>query len=523
LSKNIQEEIVNNGNYWFPYQQQWLDDESKIKIWEKSRQIGATFVQSYEDFKDAASGKYENIWFSSTNEDAGKEYLRYVEKWVKLYQAKVKFLQIDSNIVNKDNDIKSTVIEFSNGSRINILSSDAKNFRGKKGKIILDEFAVHEDQEGLWAAAFPCIIHGGCARIMSTHWDKKVLFWNLIHNMPHIKASHHRTNIYKAVEQGLYDRLVELGETEEKTKDDFINWLRYSVARGNESIWQREFLLNPIENCGKTVVDNWDDTSIDGNVRSTRYVPYIPKKFSPLGKDEENDLYITCDFNVSPNCWEIAHVTNKIENGKYVLDSRGDKIPEKVYFFDEFCVDMYTEELIKVVMDKYCGHPSRIVIMGDASGNNESAASTKTNFKHIENELIRRGFLPESNGRKRGKRFLFRLTRSNSSRLERFSAWNKMVLDPETKERRIIIDKVNCPKLNYNCLELQIVPNTESKYYEPALTVIQKYPDMRFLGHPYDAASYLVDNLFHVEKEKLPRQKKKDTYLEAWRKQGKRL
>ena len=40
------------NNYFLPYQQRWLDDKSKIKIWEKSRRIGATYVQTKTMFHE---------------------------------------------------------------------------------------------------------------------------------------------------------------------------------------------------------------------------------------------------------------------------------------------------------------------------------------------------------------------------------------------------------------------------------------------------------------------------------------
>lgn len=43
---------IDLNEYFLPYQKRWLEDKSKFKIWEKSRRIGATYVQSYEDVSD---------------------------------------------------------------------------------------------------------------------------------------------------------------------------------------------------------------------------------------------------------------------------------------------------------------------------------------------------------------------------------------------------------------------------------------------------------------------------------------
>ena len=46
------------SEYWLQYQKDWLNDDSLIKFWEKSRRIGATYVQSYEDVRDCVTKKY---------------------------------------------------------------------------------------------------------------------------------------------------------------------------------------------------------------------------------------------------------------------------------------------------------------------------------------------------------------------------------------------------------------------------------------------------------------------------------
>ena len=38
--------------FFFPYQKRWLQDKSKVKIFEKSRRIGGTWVQSFEDVQN---------------------------------------------------------------------------------------------------------------------------------------------------------------------------------------------------------------------------------------------------------------------------------------------------------------------------------------------------------------------------------------------------------------------------------------------------------------------------------------
>ncbi len=76
-------EFTNLKDYFLPYQNRWLDDDSPIKIWEKSRRIGATYIQSYEDVMDCAMDKGYDVWFSSADESAAREYISYCEQWTK--------------------------------------------------------------------------------------------------------------------------------------------------------------------------------------------------------------------------------------------------------------------------------------------------------------------------------------------------------------------------------------------------------------------------------------------------------
>ena len=67
-------------------------------------------------------------------------------------------------------------------------------------------------------------------------------------------------------------------------------------------------------------------------------------------------LHLTCDFNVDPMCWAIAH-----------------KDKDCVYFFDEIVIEKTTtQQCIDEFIKRYPNHKSEIIINGDASGDNRS-------------------------------------------------------------------------------------------------------------------------------------------------------
>ncbi|MEZ7891168.1 MAG: terminase family protein [Candidatus Wallbacteria bacterium] len=236
-----------NNKFFLPYQIEWLKDKSKIKIWEKSRRIGATYVQSYEDVEDCAAGRVPAVWFSSADESAAKEYIIYCERWAKLLNLAAK--PHNEEFLDEEKDVKTFVIEFNNGSKITAMSSSPKRFRSKGGKVILDEFAWHEDQRGLWTAAKPCITWGYPLRILSTHNGQSCLYYKFIDEIKkgQLNWNLHTTPIQKAVEDGLADKILKKKLTK-KEREQWIEDERKSCA--DEFTWQQEYCCIPVDEVG---------------------------------------------------------------------------------------------------------------------------------------------------------------------------------------------------------------------------------------------------------------------------------
>lgn len=207
------------SKYFLPYQMNWLKDDARIKIWEKSRRIGATYVQSYEDVRDCAKGLFPAVWFSSADETAAKEYILYAAQWAKLFDRGAR--DLGETMLDSDKNIKTFSVEFSNGKRINALSSSPKAFRSKGGKVILDEFAHHEDPAALWKAAKPSITWGFPLRILSTHNGQQALFFKFIKSVKDKKLnwSLHTVDIFKAVDDGLADKILKRSLTQAEREE----------------------------------------------------------------------------------------------------------------------------------------------------------------------------------------------------------------------------------------------------------------------------------------------------------------
>ena len=231
-------------SFFLPYQMRWLNDNSKVKIWEKSRRIGATYVQSYEDVRDCVYKRVPAVWFSSADESAAREYIDYCEQWVKLFNCAAK--SMGELVIDNDKDIKAYVIEFSNGTKIHALSSNPKGFRSKGGKVVLDEFAFHQSAMELWKAARPCITWGFPLRILSTHNGQNCLYYKFIDQVLKGKLnwSHHKVPIQLAVSEGLVDKIYKR-ETTEQEKADWLDEQKRDCF--DEYTWQQEYCCVAID------------------------------------------------------------------------------------------------------------------------------------------------------------------------------------------------------------------------------------------------------------------------------------
>jgi len=232
--------------HFLPYQARWIKDKARVKIWEKSRRIGATYAQSYEDVEDVAGGIVPAVWFSSADESAAKEYILYCEKWARLFNVAAK--QLGQEIIDEEKNIKALGIEFPglDNRRIIAMSSNPKAFRSKGGKVVLDEFAHHADAKGLWTAAKPCITWGFPMRILSTHNSVTSRFNRFIRNIAAGKLdwSHHVTDIFRAVEEGLADRIT--GRPLSKAERDA--WIEQERQSCDDPFtWEQEYCCLPVD------------------------------------------------------------------------------------------------------------------------------------------------------------------------------------------------------------------------------------------------------------------------------------
>ncbi len=188
----------------------------------------------------------------------------------------------------------------------------------------------------------------------------------------------------------------------------------------------------------------------DENVKEISYQP-------------EMDLHISCDFNVDPMCWVFAHKTD-----------------DKVFYFDEIAMEnTTTAKACDEFYRRYPNHKGKVIVNGDASGDNRSCTSEYTNYVIIKKKLLQYGYDVE-----------IQIKAFNPPIKNRIMAFNSKVRSANG-EVCLFVDK-KCEKLLYNIYNLKYKEGS-SKIDIPTYQQIKQSKELKFLSHPMDAASYLVD------------------------------
>lgn len=194
------------------------------------------------------------------------------------------------------------------------------------------------------------------------------------------------------------------------------------------------------------------------NIKPMSYVPDLP-------------LHLTWDFNVDPMSCIVAHKTD-----------------DAVYYIDEFVLEnSSTQRTIDAVIQKYSAHQGDIIINGDASGDNRSTQSERSNYVIIRNALQKH--YPD-------KKIKFDLRPYNPPIKNRIAAFNAMVKNSNGK-CRLFVHK-NCKQLLYNIYNLKYKVGSDIVDV-PTYSQIKSDNTLKFLEHPFDAASYLVEYYFPIK------------------------
>lgn len=249
-----------------------------------------------------------------------------------------------------------------------------------------------------------------------------------------------------------YPELVHLGILGEK----FLSYAEL-VRKNKPDEYERDYLNKPKGANVARVVPYWSKENINGDIR---YCPDL-------------DIYWSLDFNVNPAMSTLAH-----------RDGR------KFFFFDEIVINnCITQDAVDEFMRRYPPEEFKgvVQICGDASGKYRKTQSRYSDYAIIVNSLAKNGY-----------RWNLNVRRFNPAIMARVNAFNRLVFS-DAGERNVLVHP-RCEWLIYNMKNLKFKEGT-SIIDAPTPSQIAEDDKKLYLGHIFDAASYMAEYFYPVVRE----------------------
>jgi phage FluMu gp28-like protein len=266
---------------FLPFQQKWINDTSRLKAMEKSRQIGISWSTAYPAVeRTAAAGARWDQWVSSRDDIQARLFLDDCKMWAKMFDLAAQ--DLGEVVIDPEKKLSAYVLHFASGKRIYSMSSNPDAQAGKRGGRILDEFALHNDPRKLWSIAYPGLTWGGSMEIVTTHRGSGNFFNTDIvrpvreHGNPK-KVSLHRVTLQDALDQGFLFKLQQAlpDEAEQQAMDEaeYYDFIKSGCA--DEESFQQEYMCMPaddasafleydlIAGCEYGSADDWEFESPD--------------------------------------------------------------------------------------------------------------------------------------------------------------------------------------------------------------------------------------------------------------------
>lgn len=240
---------------FLPYQQDWVDDRSRLKIMQKGRQIGLSWSTAFGCVERTAPKEARNDqWVSSRDEIQARLFIEDCKRFAGLLDAAAKDLGMV--VIDPDKNLSAYVLHFDNGKRIHSMSSNPDAQAGKRGGRVLDEFALHPDPRKLYSIAYPGITWGGQLELVSTHRGSENYFNELIEDIEHRGNpkgfSLHTVTLQIALDQGFLFKLQQAlpkdDERQEMDEAQYFDFIRSGCA--SEEQFLQEYMCIPADDAG---------------------------------------------------------------------------------------------------------------------------------------------------------------------------------------------------------------------------------------------------------------------------------
>lgn len=178
----------------YPYQRRWLDEDNRVAVSIKARQIGMSHASAaWAVMMAVFTGA--PVCVVSIGE---REALEVIEKAQKHCAV---LMGLGSRWARTHVAMKQ--VHTLSGGKIAALPASS-GARGYSGHVVLDEFAYHgSDAEHVWDAAGASTTHGFAIRVLSTPSGVGTVFHSLVVNAGRMGYALHRTTLEDAITDGL--------------------------------------------------------------------------------------------------------------------------------------------------------------------------------------------------------------------------------------------------------------------------------------------------------------------------------
>jgi len=298
-------------SFFLPYQLRWIQDESRLKLLEKSRQIGMSWATAYARVRrQAATDARLDAWVASRDENQARLFLDDCRKFARVLDRAAR--ATGAQVLPEPNRANTQSLLFANGTRLHSLSSNPDAQAGKRGTRVLDEFALHPDPHRLYAIAYPGITWGGQLEILSTHRGAQNYFNQLVLEARHggnpKNFSLHRVTLQDALDQGFLPKLqAKLPEEDPRRGMDnaaYFDFIRASCA--DHETFLQEYMCVPADET--TAFLPWD------LIAACEYAEgeYMPFNLATENSKPIRELFLGVDIGRVHDltvCWLLERVS----------------------------------------------------------------------------------------------------------------------------------------------------------------------------------------------------------------------
>ncbi|WP_035238136.1 hypothetical protein [Desulfobacter vibrioformis] len=348
-----------------PYQTGWNKDKARIKVWEKSRRIGASFGDASESALLAATlpeAGGMNTYYIGTNKDMTSQYVGDTALWAKKFNLVAGEMEEETVVLENDQAVTVYRIRFATGFEVVGLPSKAIALRSKQGRVILDEAAFIEDFDTVFAAAKALTMLGGSIGILSTHNGEDNPFNQLILDIRAGKLPYslHRTTLNDALNDGYYRNVVCKKRRIAFSEEGQAQWIEETLADFGDDADEELFCIpkrgggawlnrTMIEGCMKPEIsviewtppaDDFVDWDIGLAERET--LDFCREHLDPLLKDlNPNHRHgMGTDFGRSGDLtvdWVVAELPDLSVHTPFVLELRNAPFRTQYQIYKYIC------------------------------------------------------------------------------------------------------------------------------------------------------------------------------------------